>query len=50
VSSASDQPMPQPMMMKARSAMASSADEPLSVEPGKGTVNVVVSGTVQLMK
>jgi predicted secreted protein len=50
VTSASDQPMPQPMMRMRAMAVASSADESLPVEPGKGTVNVVVSGTVQLTK
>jgi predicted secreted protein len=50
VTSASDQSGPQPMMRMQAMAMKSSADEPLAVEPGKGTVSVVVSGTVQLSK
>lgn len=37
---------PQPMMRA--KAMSASADEPLSVEPGKGTVSVTVSGSVQM--
>jgi predicted secreted protein len=41
-------PPPAPMRVKAMAASA--ADEMLPVEPGKGTVNVSVSGTVQLMK
>ena len=50
VNSASEQPTPRPMMMQMRAAAAPAADEALPVEPGKGTVSVNVSGTVQLMK
>ena len=39
------QPRYAPMQMK---AMAASSDEALPVEPGKGTVTVSVSGTVQM--
>ena len=38
---------PAPMRM---AAMASAAEEPLPLEPGKGTVTVTVSGSVQLLK
>jgi predicted secreted protein len=51
VSVNADQPPPgviQPMRMKAMTASA--ADESLPVEPGKGSVTVNVSGTVQLTK
>ena len=48
VNSASEQPGPAPMLMRTKSA--SMADEALPVEPGKGTVSVNVSGTVQLTK
>jgi predicted secreted protein len=44
---ASPQPAPR-MRVQAMSSVAS--DESLPVEPGKGTVNVSVSGTVQLVK
>ena len=50
VNSASETPTPRPMMMQMRAAAAPAADEALPVEPGKGTVSVNVSGTVQLMK
>ena len=40
---------PRPMQTQAKS-MAAPADEALSVEPGKGTVTVGVSGTVQMIK
>ena len=49
VNSASEQP-PRPMMMEMRAKAASISDEALPVEPGKGTVSVNVSGTVQLTK
>ena len=42
-------PMPRPAMMQAR-AMAGATDDPLSVEPGRGTVTVSVNGTVQMVK
>jgi len=47
VSSSEQQPGPRPMAMQVR-AIAAPADEALPVEPGKGTVTVTVSGTVQL--
>jgi len=50
VNGSSDQPAPRPMMLEMRAKSASMADEALPVEPGKGTVNVNVSGTVQLVK
>ena len=50
VNSTSEQPPPRPMMMQMRAKAASVADEALPVEPGKGTVSVDVSGTVQLTK
>jgi len=40
--------MPVPMMAEARMAMA--ADKALPVEPGKGTVSVTVSGSVQMTR
>lgn len=40
-------PGPVPMMMKARGAMEA-ADAPVPVEPGRGTVTVSVSGSVQM--
>ena len=43
------QPGPRPMMMQARSASIASEDA-LPVEPGKGSVTVVVNGTVQMTK
>ncbi|HZT56001.1 MAG TPA: SIMPL domain-containing protein [Burkholderiaceae bacterium] len=49
VSSNEQPPMPRPMMMQAK-AMSAPADEMLPVEPGKGTVTVNVSGTVQMTK
>ena len=50
VTSASDQPMPQPMFRMRAMVAPTSVDEALPVEAGKGTVSVVVSGTVQLTK
>ena len=50
VNSTGEQPTPRPMMMEMRAKAASVSDEALPVEPGKGTVSVNVSGTVQLMK
>ena len=50
VNGSSDQPAPRPMLLEMRAKSASMADEALPVEPGKGTVNVNVSGTVQLVK
>jgi predicted secreted protein len=47
---ASSEPMPMPRAMFAMKAAAPQSDEALPVEPGKGTVSVNVSGTVQLMK
>ena len=49
VSSNDAQPPMRPMMMQAKS-MSASADEALPVEPGKGTVTVSVSGTVQMTR
>ena len=49
VSSNEQQPIPRQMMM-AKAAAAPMADEMLPVEPGKGTVTVTVSGTVQMTK
>ena len=49
VSTNEQQPMQRPMMMQAK-AMSVSSDEALPVEPGKGTVIVNVSGTVQMTK
>jgi predicted secreted protein len=46
---ANDQISPRPMQLQMK-AMAASADESLPVEPGKGTVTVNVSGTVQLSR
>ncbi len=48
VSSNEQSPGPRPMMMQMRAAAAPAGDEALPVEPGKGTVTVTVSGTVQL--
>lgn len=48
VSSNEQQPGPRPMMMQMRAAAAPAPDDALPVEPGKGTVTVTVSGTVQL--
>lgn len=50
VNSGGEQPIPQPRMMQMRAATASASEEMLPVEPGKGTVSVGVSGTVQLTK
>jgi predicted secreted protein len=50
VNSTGDQPMPQPMMRMRAAAASMVADESLPVEPGKGSVSVVVSGTVQLTR
>ncbi len=50
VNSASEQPMPRQMMMDMRAKSVPTSDEALPVEPGKGTVSVNVSGTVQLTK
>ena len=47
VSSNEQQPMPRAMLMQAKSMSAASEDA-LPVEPGKGTVSVNVSGTVQM--
>jgi predicted secreted protein len=41
---------PMPMAAMRMKTMSASADESLPVEPGKGTVTVNVSGTVQLVK
>jgi predicted secreted protein len=41
---------PRPMLMSAKAMGASASDEALPVEPGKGTVTVTVSGTVQLTR
>ena len=49
VSGQEQAPMSRSMAMQAR-AMSASADEALSVEPGKGTVTVNVSGTVQMVQ
>jgi predicted secreted protein len=49
VSSNEQQPMPRAMLMQAKSMSAASEDA-LPVEPGKGTVTVNVSGTVQMTK
>ena len=49
INGSADQPAPAPMMMM-RAKTASVADETLPVEPGKGTVNVNVNGSVQLVK
>ena len=49
VSVASGEPNVPPPMPRVR-AMAASSDEALPVEPGKGTVTVTVSGSVQMMK
>jgi predicted secreted protein len=48
--SAGDMPgfMPSPMVRA--KAMSAGADEALAVEPGKGSVSVTVSGTVQMTK
>jgi predicted secreted protein len=43
------QPGPRPMLMQARMSSAPSEDA-LPVEPGKGSVTVVVNGTVQMTK
>ncbi|HWH83743.1 MAG TPA: SIMPL domain-containing protein [Burkholderiaceae bacterium] len=48
VSSNEQQPGPRPMMMQMRAVAAPAPDDALPVEPGKGTVTVTVSGTVQL--
>lgn len=50
VNSSSEQPPPRPVLMEMRAKAASVSDESLPVEPGKGTVSVNVSGTVQLVK
>jgi len=49
VSVASSEPGFPPPMPRVR-AMAASSDEALPVEPGKGTVSVAVTGSVQMMK
>ena len=49
VASNEQQPGPRPMMMQARS-MSASTEDALPVEPGKGTVTVSVTGTVQMTK
>lgn len=49
--SGGEAPMPAPAPMMRMQSMASKAsDESLSVEPGKGAVNVGVNGSVQLLK
>jgi predicted secreted protein len=48
--SSSEPPMPRPMASMQMKSMAASADDALPVEPGKGTVSVVVNGTVQMLK
>ena len=48
--SSSEPPMPRPMATMQMKSMAASADDALPVEPGKGTVSVVVNGTVQMLK
>ena len=49
INGSTDQPGPMPMMAM-RAKTASISDEALPVEPGKGTVNVNVNGSVQLIK
>jgi predicted secreted protein len=49
VSGNEQQPMPRPMMMQAK-AMSAPSEDALPVEPGKGTVTVNVSGTVQMTR
>lgn len=49
VSGSEQLPGPRPVLMQARSVSAAS-DDALPVEPGKGTVTVNVSGTVQMTK
>ena len=44
----SEPPIGRPVQMMAARSMAVSADEALPVEPGKGTVTVSVTGTVQM--
>ena len=46
---ANDQISPRPVQLQMK-AMTASADESLPVEPGKGTVTVNVSGTVQMSR
>ena len=41
---------PMPMVAMRMKSMSAAADESLPVEPGKGTVTVTVSGTIQLVK
>jgi predicted secreted protein len=48
--SGADQPPVTPIPMLRGKAMAAAADESLPVEPGKGTVSITVSGTVQMTK
>lgn len=48
--SPADQPPVTPVPMLRGKAMAASVDESLPVEPGKGTVSITVSGTVQMTK
>lgn len=45
-----DQPPVTPIPMLRSKAMATAADESLPVEPGKGTVSITVSGTVQMTR
>ena len=48
--SSAEQVGPRPMMQMQAKAMSAPSDEALPVEPGKGTVTVNVSGTVQMAK
>ena len=41
---------PRPVVMMQARSMSAASEEPLPVEPGKGTVTVSVSGTVQMSK
>jgi predicted secreted protein len=47
---ASEPPIVRPMAMRAAAVAAAAPDEALPVEAGKGTVTVMVSGTVQLTR
>ena len=48
VSSQGQMPVPRPRMMAMEAKMAPMADSPLPVEAGKSTVEVTVSGSVQM--
>ncbi|WP_028999126.1 SIMPL domain-containing protein [Azohydromonas australica] len=43
-----DAPMPPVPMMRAKTMAASAADEALPVEPGRGQVNAMVTGSIQM--